>query len=53
MFKLNFCLSVVNFKAKQKYRGMFKTQKSGNKTSSGEIGLNIRRLLTFATTFEP
>ena len=24
--------------AKQKYRGMFETQKSGNKTSSGEIG---------------
>ena len=30
--------------AKQKYRGMFETQKSGNKTSSGEIGLNIRIL---------
>ena len=29
-------------KAKQKYRGMFETQKSGDKTSSGEIGLNIR-----------
>ena len=29
-------------KGKQKYQGMFKTQKSGNKTSSGEIGLNIR-----------
>ena len=25
-------------------RGMFETQKSGNKTSSGEIGLNIRTL---------
>ena len=25
-----------------KYRGMFETQKSGNKTSSGEIGLDIR-----------
>ena len=25
---------------KQKYRGMFETQKSGNKTSSGDIGLN-------------
>ena len=33
-------------KQKQKYRGMFETQKSGNKTSSGEIGLNIR---TFAS----
>ena len=29
-------------KAKQKYRGMLEPQKSGNKTSSGEIGLNIR-----------
>ena len=29
--------------AKEKYRGMFETQKSGNKTSSGEIGLDIRR----------
>ena len=28
--------------AKQKCRGMFKTQKTGNKTNSGEIGLNIR-----------
>ena len=28
--------------AKQKYRGVFETQKSGNKTSSGEIDLNIR-----------
>ena len=27
--------------AKQKYQGMFETQKSGDKTSSGEIGLNI------------
>ena len=29
-------------KQKQKYRGMFETQKSRNKTSSGDIGLNIR-----------
>ena len=29
-------------KAKEKYRGMFETLKSGNKTSSGEIGLDIR-----------
>ena len=31
-------------KAKEKYRGMwmFENQKSGNKTSSGEIGLDIR-----------
>ena len=34
----------VRSKQKQKYRGMFGTQKSGNKTSSGEIGLNIRTL---------
>ena len=33
-----------NIQQKQKYRGMFETQKSGNKTSSGEIGLNIRTL---------
>ena len=31
---------------KQKYRGKFETQKSGNKTSSGDIGLSIR---TFAS----
>ena len=31
---------------KEKYQGMFETQKSGNKTSSGEISLNIR---TFAS----
>ena len=31
-------------KQKQKYRGMFETQKSRNKTSSGDIGLNIRIL---------
>ena len=30
------------FKAKEKYRGMFEIQKSGDKTSSGEIGLDIR-----------
>ena len=30
------------YKPKQKYRGMIENQKSGNKTSSGEIGLNIR-----------
>ena len=30
--------------AKSKNRGMFETQKSGEKTSSGEIGLNIRTL---------
>ena len=31
-----------SFKQKQKYQGMFKIQKSGNKRSSGEIGLNFR-----------
>ena len=31
-------------KAKQKYQGMLETQTSGNKTNSGEIGLNIRTL---------
>ena len=31
-------------KQKQKYRGMFETQKSGNKTSSGDIGLNTKTL---------
>ena len=30
-----------HLEAKQKYLGMFETPKSGNKTSSGEIGLNI------------
>ena len=29
-------------RAKEKYRGMFEIQKSGDKTSSGEIGLEIR-----------
>ena len=31
---------------KQKYRGMFESQKSGNKTSSGEMGLNIKTLVS-------
>ena len=35
----------LNAKQKQKYRGMFETQKSRNKTSSGDIGLNIRTLV--------
>ena len=30
------------FKGKEKYRGVFEIQKSGDKTSSGEIGLDIR-----------
>ena len=29
-------------KAKEKYRGVFEIQKSGDKTSTGEIGLHIR-----------
>ena len=29
-------------KAKQKYRGVFDIQKSENKTSSGEIGFDVR-----------
>ena len=33
---------VVYSKAKEKYRGMFEIQKSRDKTSSGEIGLDIR-----------
>ena len=33
---------ISSMEAKEKYRGMFETQKSGNKTSSGEIGLDIR-----------
>ena len=31
----------MSLKAKEKYRGMFETKKSGNKTSSSEIGLDI------------
>ena len=34
----------LTYKQKQKYRGMFETQKSRNKTSSGDIDLNIRTL---------
>ena len=36
------CKDIFHLEAKQKCRGMFETQKSGNKTSSGEIGLDIR-----------
>ena len=42
------CAKMMQFsnfkKQKQKYRGMFETQKSRNKTSSRDIGLNIRTL---------
>ena len=31
----------ASLKAKEKYRGMFEIQKSGDKTSLGEIGLDI------------
>ena len=35
-------ITLIFRKAKEKYRGMFEIQKSGDKTSSGEIGLDIR-----------
>ena len=41
---LQLVLTHSRTKQKQKYRGMFETQKSRNKTSSGDIGLNIRTL---------
>ena len=34
--------SDTNFKAKEKYRGIFEIQMSGDKTSSGEMGPDIR-----------
>ena len=34
--------SFITLQAKEKYRGMFETQKTGNKTSPGEIGIDIR-----------
>ena len=40
--KVTILTNVITVQAKQKYRGMFETQKSGNKTSSGDIGLDIR-----------
>ena len=30
------------YEVKEKYRGMFEIQKSGDKLSSGEIGLDVR-----------
>ena len=33
---------VKGLKAKEKYRGVFEIQRSGDKTSPGEIGLDIR-----------
>ena len=35
-------VNITMNQAKQMCRGMLETQKSGNKTSSGEIGLDIR-----------
>ena len=35
-------ITLFNNEAKEKYRGVFEIQKSGDKTSSGEIGLDIR-----------
>ena len=42
-FKIFFLLGELFDAIKQRYRGIFETQKSGNKTSSGEIGDDIRR----------
>ena len=39
--KANFQLHLMGG-AKEKYRGVFEIQKSGDKTSTGEIGLDIR-----------
>ena len=39
---LKLLLKITLMKAKEKYRGMFEIQKSGDKTSSREIGLDIR-----------
>ena len=44
LFKSNILKTSLNFyggKAKEKYRGVFEIQRSGDKTSSGEIGLDI------------
>ena len=37
-------IQTLECKQKQKYRGMFEIQKSGDKTNSGEVDLNIRTL---------
>ena len=42
MWNIETILSLLDCKAKEKYRGVFEFQKSGDKTSSGEIGLDIR-----------
>ena len=38
------CTLLMSVMCKTEYRGMFETQNSGHKTSSGDIGLNIRTL---------
>ena len=40
--KKNRLSDVEKYRAKEKYRGVFEIQRSGDKTSSGEIGLDIR-----------
>ena len=35
-------MRISGTEAKEKYRGVFEIQRSGDKTSSGEIGLDIR-----------
>ena len=41
---IRYARACSSYEQKQKYRGMFETQKSRNKTSSGDIGLNIRTI---------
>ena len=43
-YRVSFRISEMSnsIRAKEKYRGVFEIQKSGDKTSSGEIGLDIR-----------
>ena len=38
---ISFFIIKEMYQAKEKYRGVFEIQKSGDKTSSGEIGLDI------------
>ena len=42
LIEKKFPISGTMIEAKEKYRGVFETKKSGDKTSSGEIGLDIR-----------
>ena len=42
VIKTNCRAVTVDIKAKEKYRGVFEIQRSGDKTISGEIGLDIR-----------